>query len=147
MDTSKTGSGPRRRTPEQRQRLLAGFHQSQLTQQDSATRHGIGLTTLGKWLRLERDAVPAKVKFQEVRLPKATWRWPVEAVSLRGRIVRLQNENRLLRQKLDQYIRHDFGGKRNEGLDKHQLELRQQGFLRSQSAKFNRTHCPVGAGS
>jgi regulator of replication initiation timing len=41
--------------------------------------------------------------------------------------VRLQNENRLLRQKLDQYIRHYFGGQRNEGLDKHQLELLLQG--------------------
>lgn len=60
---------------------------------------------------------------------------------------RLQNENRLLRQKLDQYIRHYFGGQRKEGLDKHQLELLLQGFLRSQSARFNRTHCPVGAGS
>jgi regulator of replication initiation timing len=29
---------------------------------------------------------------------------------------RLQTENRLLRQKLDQYIRHYFGGQRNEAL-------------------------------
>ena len=42
--------------------------------------------------------------------------------------VRLQNENRLLRQKLDQYIRHYFGGQRNEALDKHQLELLLQGL-------------------
>jgi len=41
---------------------------------------------------------------------------------------RLQNENRLLRQKLDQYIRHYFGGQRNEGLDIHQLELLLQGL-------------------
>jgi transposase len=41
---------------------------------------------------------------------------------------RLQTENRLLRQKLDQYIRHYFGGQRNEGLDKHQLELLLQGL-------------------
>ena len=41
---------------------------------------------------------------------------------------RLQNENRLLRQKLEQYIRHYFGGQRNEGLDKHQLELLLQGL-------------------
>jgi transposase len=41
---------------------------------------------------------------------------------------RLQIENRLLRQKLDQYIRHYFGGSRNEGLDKHQLELLLQGL-------------------
>jgi transposase len=41
---------------------------------------------------------------------------------------RLQTENRLLRQKLDQYIRHYFGGQRNEGLDKQQLELLLQGL-------------------
>jgi transposase len=40
----------------------------------------------------------------------------------------LRTENRLLRQKLDQYIRHYFGGQRNEGLDKHQLELLLQGL-------------------
>ena len=39
-----------------------------------------------------------------------------------------RTENRLLRQKLDQYIRHYFGGQRNEGLDKHQLELLLQGL-------------------
>lgn len=41
---------------------------------------------------------------------------------------RLREENRLLRQKLDQYIRHYFGGQRNEGLDRHQLELLLQGL-------------------
>jgi hypothetical protein len=44
------------------------------------------------------------------------------------RVVALEAENRLLRQKLDQYIRHYFGGQRNEGLDKHQLELLLQGL-------------------
>lgn len=42
--------------------------------------------------------------------------------------VRLQNENRLLRQKLDHYIRHYFGGQRNEGLNQQQLELLLQGL-------------------
>jgi transposase len=42
---------------------------------------------------------------------------------LREENARLHQENRLLRQKLDQYIRHYFGGQRNEGLDRHQLEL------------------------
>jgi transposase len=41
---------------------------------------------------------------------------------------RLQQENQLLRQKLEHYIRHYFGGQRNEGLDKHQLELLLQGL-------------------
>ena len=47
---------------------------------------------------------------------------------LSARVVTLEIENRLLRQKLDQYIRHYFGGSRNEGLDKHQLELLLQGL-------------------
>jgi transposase len=47
---------------------------------------------------------------------------------LSARVVTLEAENRLLRQKLDQYIRHYFGGQRNEGLDKHQLELLLQGL-------------------
>jgi hypothetical protein len=91
MNTSKTGSGRRRWTSKRRQRLLAKFHQSQLTQHEFATHHGVGLSTLSKWLRLERDAVPAKVKFQEVRLPNPASRWPVEVVSPQGWIVRLQN--------------------------------------------------------
>jgi len=49
------------------------------------------LSTLSKWLRLERDAGPEQVKFQEVRLPNSTSRWPVEVVSPQGWIVRLQN--------------------------------------------------------
>jgi hypothetical protein len=91
MNSSKTGSGRRRWTSKQRQRLLARFHQSQLTQHNFATQHGVGLSTLSKWLCLERDAVPAKVKFQEVRLPNPASRWPVEVVSPQGWIVRLQN--------------------------------------------------------
>ena len=47
---------------------------------------------------------------------------------LSARVVALETENRLLRQKLDQYIRHYFGGQRNEGLDKQQLELLLQGL-------------------
>jgi len=45
-----------------------------------------------------------------------------------ARVLALEMENRLLRQKLDQYIRHYFGGQRNEGLDKNQLELLLQGL-------------------
>jgi transposase len=46
-----------------------------------------------------------------------------EQKRLREENSRLVVENRLLRQKLDQYIRHYFGGQRNEALDKAQLEL------------------------
>jgi hypothetical protein len=77
--------------------------ESRLTQRDFAARHGVGLSTLNKWLRLERDAVPAKVRFQEVRLPNPTTRWPVEVVSPQGWIVRLQNSSEL--QTLSQVLR------------------------------------------
>jgi transposase len=54
---------------------------------------------------------------------------PLQKVEeLSARVVALELENRLLRQKLDQYIRHYFGGSRNEGLDKRQLELLLQGL-------------------
>jgi transposase-like protein len=91
METSKTGSSRRRWTSKQRQRLLAKFHESQLTQSEFATQHGVGLSTLSKWLRLEREAPGPKVKFHEVRLPSPAARWPVEVVSPQGWIVRLQN--------------------------------------------------------
>ena len=39
-------------------------------------------------------------------------------IRLRDENARLHQENRLLRQKLDQYIRHYFGGQRNEALDR-----------------------------
>ena len=51
-----------------------------------------------------------------------------ENARLREENAQFQTENRLLRQKLDQYIRHYFGGQRNEGLDKQQLELLLQGL-------------------
>ena len=103
MDSSKTGSVRRCRTPEQRQRLVTRFHQSQLTQRDFAARHGIGLSTLSKWLRLERDVGPAKVKFHEVRLPNPTPRWLIEVASPQGWIVRLQNSSEV--QALPQLLR------------------------------------------
>jgi transposase-like protein len=91
MDTLKTETKRRRWTSKRRQRLLAKFHQSQLTQNEFAAQHNIGLSSLSRWLCLEREAVPPKVKFQEVRLPNPTSRWPVEVVSPQGWIVRLQN--------------------------------------------------------
>jgi len=93
MDSSKNGTGRRRWTSNQRQRLLSRFHQSQLTQHEFATQHGVGLSTLSKWLRLERDAVPPKVKFKEMRLPSPATRCPIEVVSPQGWVVRLQNSS------------------------------------------------------
>ena len=83
--------------------MVTRFHRSRLTQRDFATRHGIGLSTLNTWLRLERDAVPAKVNFQEVALPHAAPRWLIEVISPQGWIVRLQNSSEL--QTLPQLLR------------------------------------------
>ena len=91
MNFSKNGSGRRRWTADQRQQFLADFHQNKTTQRDFANRHGVGLSTLSKWLRLERKSVPVKVKFQEVRLTNTAANWPVEVVSPHGWVVRLQN--------------------------------------------------------
>ncbi len=101
MDSSRTGR--RRWTDEQRQQLLARYHQSQLTQRDFAARHGMGLSTLGKWLRDADKAPLPSVTFQEVALPQETTHWAVELVSPQGWIVRLQNGSTI--QTLPQLLR------------------------------------------
>jgi transposase-like protein len=91
MISSKSSSVRRRLTHQQRQRLLARFHKGQLTQRDFASRHGVGLSTLSKWLRCEiKTAIPS-VKFQEVTLPLTPLHNRVEVVSPQGWTVRLQN--------------------------------------------------------
>jgi transposase-like protein len=87
---AKSGSHRRRWSSEQRDQFLAAFHESKMTQRDFSNSHGVGLSTLNKWLRLERKIAPAKVKFKEVGLFKPVSSWPVEVVSPQGWIVRLQ---------------------------------------------------------
>jgi len=91
MYSPKGRSRRRRWTDKQRQRLLARFHESQLTQGDFANRHGIGLSTLSKWLRVASETPVPAVKFQELTLPQMPQRFPVEVVSPQGWTVRLQN--------------------------------------------------------
>ena|ERR1700689_651406 len=95
MYSSKSGSGRWRWTVKQRQRLLARFHQSQLTQRDFASRHGVGLSTLSKWLRVESETTSPPVKFQEVMLPNMPLRYAVEVVSPQGWTVRLQDSSEI----------------------------------------------------
>ncbi len=45
-----------------------------MTQRDFAVRHGIGLSTLSKWLRCEEKADLTPVKFREVVIPHAPLR-------------------------------------------------------------------------
>jgi len=91
MNSSKTGLVRRRKTSDERQRLVARFHESQMTQRDFAALHGIGLSTLSKWLRVEVKPKPPCVKFQEVVMPNTPLLYAVEVVSPQGWTVRLQN--------------------------------------------------------
>src|SRR5450432_1382646 len=93
MISSKNGLVRRRRTPAERQNLLARFHQSQMTQRDFASRHGLGLSTLGKWLHGESQTALPPLQFQEVVLPHTPLRFAVEVVSPQGWIVRLANSS------------------------------------------------------
>jgi len=59
----------KRHTARQRKKLLDAYRRSQQTQADFVARHGIGLSTLGKWLREERqnpDHEKASPVLQEV---------------------------------------------------------------------------------
>ena len=91
MVSSKSDPVRRRLTSQQRQRLLARFRQSQMTQRDFATRCGFGLSTLSKWLRCEDKTTLPPLKFQEVTLPHTSMCYAVELISPQGWTVRLQN--------------------------------------------------------
>ena len=71
--------------------MLARFHQTQLTVKQFAMRHGVGLSTLSKWLQDERRTGKPAVSFQEVVVPTAATKWAVEVVSPKGWTVRLQD--------------------------------------------------------
>jgi hypothetical protein len=64
-----------------------------MTQRDFAVRHGIGLSTLSKWLRVEVKPKPPRVKFQEVVLPNTPMRYAVEVISPQGWTIRLQSSS------------------------------------------------------
>jgi len=86
------GSPKRRRwTAAQRQRLLARYHRSQLSQAEFATRHGIGYSTLARWLSEARADDRPPMQFAEVQMPPAVRLWAVEIASPSGWTVRLQN--------------------------------------------------------
>ena len=90
MASRRVNFGPRHHlTPQQRQRLLARYHRSRLSQRDFAAREGVGLSTLVKWLRDECRTEPAAVAFQEVMVPNTSGRWALEVVSPQGWTVRL----------------------------------------------------------
>jgi DNA-binding transcriptional regulator YiaG len=59
---------PRRKrlTPTQRKQLLAAYRRSELPQDQFAAKAGVGLSTLGLWLRQEKSAPQAGTTFLQV---------------------------------------------------------------------------------
>jgi transposase-like protein len=93
----------KRLSSEQRQEILARFHQGELTQQDFAAREGISVTTLSTWLRGERDSrttLASSISFEE--LPQMGGRWAIEIVTPQNYTLRLAQhpEGGLLQQLL-----------------------------------------------
>src|SRR5438309_1729493 len=87
----------RRRTPQQRGELLTQYRCSGLSQREFVQSHGLGLSTLNKWLRQERLAgvkPPDRkdsVRFQEVNL-RPQFRptgWAAEVALADGAVLRL----------------------------------------------------------
>ena len=65
---------PRRKqlTPTQRKQVLVDYHRSELPQKEFALKAGVGVSTLGLWLRRQRAATKGTTTFVEVPnlLPK-----------------------------------------------------------------------------
>jgi transposase-like protein len=87
----------RRRTPQQRAKLLTQYRGSGLSQREFVQRHGLGLSTLTQWSRVARltDVEPpernASVPFQEVNL-RPQFRpagWAAEVALADGAVLRL----------------------------------------------------------
>ena len=69
----KHGSVRKRFTPAQRRQILADYQAGGLTQREFASRAGVSLASLGKWLRARRlsPAEPSGPGFLELPLPSA----------------------------------------------------------------------------
>lgn len=86
-----------RRTPQQRIELLAQYRRGGLSQREFVQRYRLGLSTLTKWLREERqaDRQPPRRNgadlFQEVNLPPqlGAVRWAAEVALADGAVLRL----------------------------------------------------------
>jgi len=98
MQTNNPGFRSRHhRTPQQRAELLTRYRRSALSQRDFVQSHGLGLSTLTKWLREERRTggkPPERngsVPFQEVNLSPqfGTANWAAEVSLADGTVLRL----------------------------------------------------------
>jgi len=81
----------RRFTAAERAAWVRRFQRSGLTQRDFATQHGLGLSTLGRWLGQPSNSVSAPA-FAEVKLPVPGGRWAAEIVHADGVVLRLAHD-------------------------------------------------------
>lgn len=86
------GRGRRLAAAGEREKLLAAFRASGLTQQGFAEREGINRFTLATWVRKQRLAAtkptaPAAPRFVEVRVPRVTG-YSLEVVMADGLVLR-----------------------------------------------------------
>lgn len=96
MNLSVTPRRKRRRfTFEQQQQWVKLYSRSGLTQRDFATKHGLGFSTLQRWLVRYPTRLPALAPrapiFAELKLPPVSGacRWAAEVVKPNGLTVRL----------------------------------------------------------
>lgn len=89
-DSSNRSRRPRSHATE-RARWAQRFSQSGLSQREFASRHGLRLSTLQRWLKLNREVV-APPAFAELKLPGLLPRWAAEVVRADGSVVRLAHD-------------------------------------------------------
>jgi hypothetical protein len=94
MEPKRIGLRRHRVSATQRARLIGLFQRSTLTRGTFARRHGVGVSTLGKWLTDARAPArrPAPVEFREMRLAGvasvAAIPWAMEVEGVGGLTVR-----------------------------------------------------------
>jgi len=88
MQSKRTDRRRHRTSSRQRARLMARFQSSGLTRKAFARRHGLGISTLGRWLTEARaNYRPTPLVFREVRAagvssdPAIRWAMEVEGAS------------------------------------------------------------------
>ena len=70
----------RRFTAEERNGLVAAYHDGQMTQQEFAGQQGLGLATLARWLRQERDGTvaPRQKRLDVYKRQRSNWDTPMK---------------------------------------------------------------------
>lgn len=92
MNDSLTSKPRRHATAAERAQWVEQFQQSNLSARDFALQHGLGLSTLQRWLRADPALAVAPSVFTEVKLAATSGRWAAEVQRPDGWIVRLAPE-------------------------------------------------------